>query len=131
MHCLCEWVGPNSFAGIHDPNDILDVVLFDINPYKKGIISPRQFIKHFGHLDIPRTIFEGNMTQEFIQRVREGYYGVNEGVVCKGNKPNGRPPHNYWSCKIKTSAWLAELKRKSEYIEGLKSVLAENEKEQG
>jgi hypothetical protein len=128
---FCEWVGPNSFAGIHDPNDTLDVVLFDVNPYKKGIISPRQFIKHFGHLDIPRTIFVGNFNQEFINDVRKGRYDVKEGVVAKGNKPNGRPPHNYWCAKIKTLGWLAELKRKSEYIESLRLVLAENEKEQG
>ena len=128
---FCEWVGPNSFAGIHDPNDTLDTILFDINPCRKGIIGPRQFIKHFGHLHTPAVLYEGNFNQEFINDIRLDRYPVKEGIVAKGNKPNGKPPHNFWICKVKTLAWLAELKRKSEYIDSLRLVLAENEREQG
>ena len=42
---FCEYYGDNSFAGWHDPNDIMDVVLFDVWVMKKGFITPRDFIK--------------------------------------------------------------------------------------
>ena len=127
---FCEFCGPNSFAGIHDPNDTLDVVLIDVNPYKKGIVSPRSFVKHFGHLHIPAVVYEGNFNTSFILDVREGKYPVKEGVVAKGNKPTGRPPHNYWNCKVKTNWWLEELGRRAATNSELKLMLVDNEREQ-
>lgn len=127
---FCEFFGKLSFAGFHEPSDPKDVVLLDVNPHKKGIIGPRQFVKHFGHLHIPRVVYEGNFNRSFIARVRHGEFKVEEGVVAKGNNPKGKPPHNLWMAKVKTQAWLEQLRKKAEYIEALKAVLADNEKEQ-
>jgi hypothetical protein len=127
---FCEFFGEHSFAGIDVPGEPKDVVLFDVNPHKKGIVAPRQFIKHFGHLHIPSVVYEGNFNQQFIQDVREGKYPVQEGVVAKGNKPGGRPPHNLWMAKVKTLWWLQELRRKAEHIDSLRKLLAESEAEQ-
>ena len=127
---FCEFFGPHSFAGFHEPSDPKDVLLFDVAPNKKGIIGSRQFIKHFGLLDIPKVVYDGFLTDDFINDVRDGKFDVFEGVVVKGNNPKGREPHNLWMTKIKTKKWLQELKRKSEYIESLRSVLEENEREQ-
>jgi hypothetical protein len=127
---FCEFFGEHSFAGFHEPTEPKDVVLIDVCPYKKGIVAPRLFVKHFGHLHIPAVIYDGNFTKEFIQDVREGKYLVKEGVVAKGNKPDGKAPHNLWMAKCKTNWWFQELRRKAEYIEELRLVLAENENEQ-
>ncbi len=69
-----EYFGPNSFAGWHDPDDEKEIVLFDISIYKKGIMSPRDFVKMFGHLKIPKIIYEGNFNESFIQDVKDGKY---------------------------------------------------------
>jgi hypothetical protein len=42
-----------------------------------------------------------------IEDVRDGKYGVAEGVVCKG----GSDPSNLWMVKIKTSAYMQKLKQ--------------------
>ena len=40
--------GKKSFAGQHEQDDPKDIVLFDVNPHKKGFISPKQFIDILG-----------------------------------------------------------------------------------
>lgn len=108
--CFCEFFGQNSFAGKHEATDQKDLVLFDVNVHRKGIIPPRDFVNIFGHLHIPRIVYEGNLTGEFIKDVRESKYDVFEGVVCKGL--NGKPPHGIWMYKIKTYNYRDELKRR-------------------
>jgi hypothetical protein len=124
-----EWFGEHSFAAYQDWSEPHDVVLFDVNPHKKGIISPRQFVKHFGHLHIPQVVYEGNFNQQFIRDVREGKYPVKEGVVAKGLRPGGKPPHNLWMAKCKTLWWLQELRRRAAEG-GFQQILMENEAEQ-
>lgn len=125
-----EFCGPNSFAGMHDPNDVMDVVFFDISVYKKGFVSPRTFLKHFGHLHIPTVVYEGNFNQPFINDVREGKYPVKEGIVIKGNKSSGKPPHNLWMAKVKTKAWLQKLREHCSGNPDMAKFLEENEREQ-
>ena len=120
--CFCEFFGPNSFAGAHDPlhpalamegitsNDPKDVVLFDVNVHRKGLVPPEDFLRIFGHLDIPRVIYRGMMNARFIEEVREGKYPVKEGVICKGM--NGPAPHGLWMRKIKTYHYRDEIKRR-------------------
>ena len=128
---FCEYFGPNSFAGWHDPDDEKEIVLFDITIHKKGMISPRDFVKMFGHLKIPKIIYEGNFNESFIQDVKDGKYPVIEGVVAKGNLPHGRPPHNLWMAKIKTKAWLDKLKVEADiHPERFKNQLVDNILEQ-
>ena len=114
---FCEYVGSNSLFGKHDPEDEKDVILIDINPHKKGFISPKDFLNDFGSLKLPRVIYEGEYNQEFIDGVREGKYDVFEGVVAKG-QINKKPP---WSVKIKTRAWLDMLKTQG----GIEALLEE------
>ncbi len=112
-----EFLGPNSFSGLHDPkvlagaginvesNGPKDVVVFDINLHKKGFLGPRNFVKTFEHLDVAEVMYDGPLTEKFISDVREGRYPVREGVVCKGGDG-----HKLWMCKIKTNAYIQELK---------------------
>ncbi len=126
-----EYFGPNSFAGWHDPNDKKEIMLFDVNIDKKGIMSPRDFIKIFGHLKIPEIIYEGNFNESFIQDVKNGKYDLEEGVVAKGNLPHGKHPHNLWMAKIKTRAWIDKLKVEADiHPERFKNQLIDNILEQ-
>lgn len=115
-----EFLGPYSFCGLHDsthmyhlghlkeptPNDPKDVILFDFNLYKKGFLSAPDFVKHLGHLHIPKVIYEGRLTESFVEDVRSGVYPVIEGVIIKGGEG-----HNSWMKKVKTTAYLQEIKR--------------------
>jgi hypothetical protein len=126
-----EYFGPNSFAGWHDPNDEKEIVMFDVSIHKKGMMSPRDFVKMFGHLKIPKIIYEGNFNESFIQDVKDGKYPVIEGIVAKGNLPHGRPPHNLWMAKVKTKTWLDKLKVEAvEHPERFKNQLIDNILEQ-
>ena len=108
--CFFELCGPNSFAGQHDPNDNLDVTLFDVNPYKQGILEPQQFIKYFGHLDTPKVLYEGIVSVVLFDRVKQSTLpGMTfEGVVCKGaSTTNAKMPVMF---KIKSREWLNKLR---------------------
>lgn len=109
--CFFEWHGPNSFAGNHpDSVDQMKVTLIDVAPYKKGILTPENFINNFEDFDIPPVVYRGKITEEIFQSIREGTLsGVTfEGVVGKeeGCTKDGR----HETCKIKSHAWLNRLK---------------------
>ena len=110
---FCEWCGPNSAYGLHDPNDVLDTVLLDVIPNTKEdmFVEPRDFVKNFGHLDIPRVIYEGNLNKQFVQEIREGKYDVKEGVMCKGVQQI-RGGRRVWIVKAKTNTWLDGLRNR-------------------
>ena len=108
--CFFELWGPNSFAGTHSPEDELTVTLFDVNPYKQGILEPKEFITYFGHLDIPRVLYEGKVSTELFDLVKQSTLpGMTfEGVVCKGaSETKAKMPTMF---KIKSKAWLQKLK---------------------
>lgn len=109
--CFFEYWGPSSFAGSHNFNEKMDITLLDVNPYKRGIMPPNEFIKYFGHLDIPKVLFEGQITVELFDSVKKSTLpGMTfEGCVCKGemDKKSNMPI----MFKIKSQAWLNKLKK--------------------
>ena len=119
--CFFEFWGPKSFAGLHDESDAHTVTLIDINPYKKGILEPRMFIKHFGHLDIPEVVYQGRANQEFAIAIRKGgsstFKITFEGVVCKAKHKN-----QILMFKIKNRAWVDRVK---EFYAGNEKMLKE------
>jgi len=125
----CEFVGSNSFAGLHDFTEPHELVLFDVNVHKKGFVLPKDFVDHFGHLRTAEVVYQGNFNDQFIQDVIQGKYPVGEGVVAKGVKP-GKGVHGLWMAKVKTRAWFERIKERAEYSETLKKVLADNLREQ-
>jgi RNA ligase len=102
-----EFLGPNSFAGLHKAEDPKELRLFDVQAEAVGIIGPRQFVADFGHLHTARVVYEGKLTGKFAEDVRTGLHGVAEGVVCKG----GLGGSDVWMVKIKTYAYLEKLKK--------------------
>lgn len=127
---FCEFFGENSFAGLHVEGEPKDVVLLDVSPLRKGILTPRQFLKLFGHLHTVLPVYEGNFNQIFIQDVKNGKYPVKEGVVAKGLKPGSKSPHGLWMAKVKTNWWMEELKKRAITDNRLSQLLTDNISEQ-
>lgn len=107
-----EFIGPFSFAGMHEPgilqvshNEPKELILFDINIHKKGLVNPEEFVKNFFYSSA-EVLYQGKLTEEFIKDVREGKYGEGEGVVVKGGCG-----HKIWQCKIKTWAYLKKIQQ--------------------
>ena len=107
VKAFTEFVGAKSFAGAHEPDDPKQTVLFDVWAEGYGIVSAPPFVADFGHLPTPRVVYTGKLTGTFLEAVREGKYGVAEGVVCKG----GSGGEYMWMVKVKTYAYLARLKK--------------------
>jgi len=107
-----EFVGENSFAGQHVDTDIKDVIMFDINQYKRGIISPFEFVENFGHLHIPNIVYQGEYTYELIHNVKSNKYNLSEGVIVKGQNKTKNGGDEVWMVKIKTNDWLKKVKEK-------------------
>lgn len=107
--CFFEFWGENSFAGNHVEDESHTVTLIDVNPHKKGILSPKVFIDLFGHLDIPNVVYQGKISTSFIKSVREsGVEGMTyEGVVCKGMKKK-----RLVMFKLKSKKWIERVKAK-------------------
>jgi len=93
----------------------MGVTLIDVNPFKNGILVPAEFINLFGHLDIPKVCYEGYVTTELFDKVKQSTLeGMTfEGLVCKG--ANDRATKMPIMFKIKTKAWLDKLR---EYCNG-------------
>jgi hypothetical protein len=108
--CFFELWGPSSFAGSHNWQESLTVTLIDANPYKQGILEPKEFIKFFGHLDIPKVLYEGKVSTELFDKVKQSTLTgmTQEGVVCKGS--NDKATKMPIMFKIKSQAWLDKLK---------------------
>jgi hypothetical protein len=110
-----EFIGEKSFAGIHQTDDKHKLVIFDvlIGHKNRKFLLPQEFIKILGEVvEIPRIIYSGNLTDDFIKRVREGEFDVFEGVVCKGTIRRGDYRGGVWSAKIKTNKYIDLLKQK-------------------
>lgn len=110
--CYFEFHGEKSFAGRHDPEDpTLTVTLLDIDIYKKGLVTAQRFLKLFeGKVDIPRVVYVGNPTQDFIESVKNGTlpFVTFEGVVCRGAPlKKGYQPHAF---KVKSLAWIQKVR---------------------
>lgn len=106
--CFFEFYGENSFAGRHE-DEKHTVTLIDVAPYKKGILEPREFLRLFDSLEIPKLLYRGNANQDFVSLVRERKLeGMTfEGVVCKAK--SGRTPMPLMF-KIKSNDWIQRLR---------------------
>ncbi len=96
---FCEFRGPRSFSGEHEKDDPKTLHPIDLWIGGLGFMPPDLFATAFR----VKPIYEGKLTAKFVEDVRAGRTGVNEGVVCKGGTWG-----SIWCCKIKTRAWLAK-----------------------
>lgn len=105
-----EFHGEKSIAGWHD-REPHKVTLFDIAYENKGLLEPEKFCEIFKYVDIPKVLYKGEITEEFVKSVRENSLdGISlEGIVAKGKCESPGLPY---MCKIKTHKWLDLLKEK-------------------
>jgi hypothetical protein len=114
-----EYLGPNTFAGWHtDPVEQMRFVPFDFLVQKKGYVEfvlPQDFVELTADLSCPvaQVIYEGNLTDGFIDRVRMNDFipALGEGVVCKGRERSGAYRGKVWMCKVKTNTYRERLKQ--------------------
>jgi len=103
---FCEYFGPSSFAGLHNPNEEKELRLFDVHINRRGILDPKVFLYQFGNLPfVAEEVYRGVLTEKYIEYVRTGPF--DEGVVVKGGLG-----HRSWMIKIKTDAYKEKLKEK-------------------
>jgi hypothetical protein len=129
-----EFFGPGTFSGLHREDEPKQLVLFDIYLPGRGFIPPKDFVAHFGHLRLPRVVYEGSFTRSFIEDVQAGKYPVTEGVVAKGlhsrRRRKGQADQEVWMAKVKTRTWLEELARRASESEDLRKEYEQNLREQ-
>ena len=94
-----EYVGKNSFAGYHQKGDKMDMILFDVNQYKRGFITPWEFLDNFGHLDIPRVIYQGKYSEELIENIKNNKFNLKEGIIAKGSFRDKNNKEEIWMVK--------------------------------
>jgi len=114
--CLQKWTvftefhGPNSFAGGHDMQDarinaqtltIIDIMIND------EMITPQQLVQDFSDFNIAKLVYTGKYSGQFAEDVRNGKYGVNEGVVVKGVVDA-----QVFMTKVKTKDYLKRLEKR-------------------
>lgn len=102
---FAELVGENSFAGKHNPEDKLDVILFDIWIFKKGWLLPLELEERFGHIGTPKIIYKGEFNMDFVKDIQENIYQLKEGVIIKGIEGK-----EVFMNKVKTKEWLERVK---------------------
>lgn len=119
--CFFEFYGSRSFAGNHHKDDDHQVLLFDVSPAKQGLIAPDPFIKLFNCVGIPTVLYQGSITDDFVESVRKSTLpGMTlEGVVCKAANPNGKKTSQPIMYKIKSEKWLGMLREFVAYDEEL------------
>lgn len=106
---FAEFWGAKSFAGLHESADPKFITLFDIAPYKKGILGPREFLKTYGHLEIAPFLGEMKWTRGFVDRVRAGEI---EGITFEGVVGKTGEGHHLLMAKAKTQAWINAVRAK-------------------
>jgi len=113
--CFFEYHGSKSFAGWHyNKPENMRLTLIDVNIHKRGLLSPAEFIKIFGHLETPKVLYRGKANKTFIESVRnsalEGM--TEEGVVCKAPNPSKKKTAKPVMFKLKSQIWYDKLREK-------------------
>lgn len=103
-----EFAGQNSSFGNHVDTDDHKVWLIDANPYKRGILPPKEFLDHFGDVQHAPLLYRGNCNNTLLDSVKNGTLeGLGpEGVVCK-TKGKG---NTILMFKIKREDWYQRLR---------------------
>jgi RNA ligase len=102
---FAEFHGLHSFAGSHHPTEEKKLILLDAQ-VDGALLAPGQFIQLFQPFGIPRVVYRGKFCGQLFMDVRNGKYGVEEGVVVKGVVSG-----QVHMAKIKTLQYLERLKQ--------------------
>jgi hypothetical protein len=102
-----EFVGPNSFAGCHEPADQKQLILIDAALNKQGILGPKDFLQTFEGTNHANFLGHLHWTRGLVDRVwNNDLPGITfEGVVGKSGSK-----HDLIMCKAKTRQWIEKVK---------------------
>jgi hypothetical protein len=101
-----EFRGPRSFAGQHQREDKKTHYLIDVQVDGKMLPPGKLRWDFYGISDwMPKLVYNGKFTGDFVEKVRKGHYNVDEGVVIKGVVDS-----EVYMCKVKTDAYMERLK---------------------
>jgi len=110
-----EFFGDKSFAGIHDWDEPHDIYLYDAFLYKKGYLSPSEFVKAFDEVECCERLFQGVFDETILKQVEDNIvpatvhprasWVLEEGVVFKGVEEG-----KVFMFKVKTNEWLNKVK---------------------
>jgi hypothetical protein len=103
---FAEFCGDKSFAGQHEPDDPKRLTLFDVDVYKKGIISSKDFLKLFGDLPIPNYLGLIRWGRNFVEEV---WLGNVEGITFEGVVGKTNEGYKIVMRKAKTQAWIDKV----------------------
>ena len=107
-----EFYGKDSFAGQHDWNKPLDVILIDLNVSRRGFVAAKEFVEIFqSNNNVAKPIYQGNITDFLITQVEQGIFpGMTfEGIVCKQSTKTKKSELPYMT-KLKSKAWIDKIK---------------------
>jgi hypothetical protein len=103
---FAEIFGPGSLGGRHVAGEPMRLALFDVAPFRRGLIGPARFLELFGTLDVPAYLGEHVWNDDLVTRVRRGALAgvTSEGVVGKAGDG-----HGLVMAKAKTDAWIRRI----------------------
>lgn len=109
-----EYLGPNSFAGQHQPGDPMRHIILDVMKGNK-FLSPDKFLDMFqsqwaidrgwSKLEYAKLVYQGKYSGQLVEDIRNGKFPVNEGVVIKGMADG-----QVYMAKVKTHIYMGRLK---------------------
>lgn len=112
---FAELWGPGSLGGRHVPDEPKRLTLFDVAPYRRGLLGPTEFLELFAAHDVPAYLGEAGWDDDLLARVRAGTLpGITgEGVVGKAGAG-----HTLVMAKAKTDAWVRRILERYGEAEG-------------
>ena len=75
-------------------------------------MDANKFIDMFGHLDIPKVIYDGIITEQLVEDIKNNTYRLDEGVIMNGIGKRKKGQEFNWKCKLKSLDWLKRVKEK-------------------
>jgi hypothetical protein len=118
---FAEFHGPNSFAGLHDPNDEHQLTLIDFDIYKQGLIDPKDFVefgalvptaRYFGKIKWTRGFVEAmfNDPENAMDEYGDYHAGFGPAPSFEGVVGKAKSGRKSLMAKAKTKAWIEKVR---------------------
>lgn len=116
---FCEIWGARSFAGQHEPNDVKVLTPIDLAVYKKGLLSPLEFVQFCeGKFDVGYLGYR-TWNESFVEAVQNS---TMPGMAFEGVVGKNGSGHKRMAIKLKSQAWIKKVLSKYGEIEGRKLI---------
>jgi hypothetical protein len=90
-------------AGVHIAGDPKNLTLLDVAPLGQEMLPAREYLKLFGHLEIPGFLGSYRWTRGFVEQVRRNEI---EGITFEGVVGKGQERNRIVMAKAKTQNWI-------------------------